>query len=657
MQASALDRRGAELVRDYLAAGRAALGAVPTQTRVIAERFFDEAGGMQLVIHAPFGGRINRAWGTALRKRFCRSFDFELQAAATDDGIVLSLGAQHSFPLETVFEMVRAEDVDELLTQAALQAPMFETRWRWNAMRALALLRFQGGRRVPPPIQRMRAQDLIAAVFPGQTACQDNHGGGAIEIPDHPLVRETMRDCLTEAMDAEGLKRMLADMRAGEIQTLAREVPEPSVFAHEILNANPYAFLDDAPLEERRTRAVAVRRGLPPEIVERIGGLDPERVTEVVAEAQPDPRNADELHDLLLDLGALPAAEAEARGWTAFFEALVAAGRAARAGGSDPGRIQHPLLGRGRAAAAGVGDLARARASSPDVVAPPARRAPAWTDREGALTELVRAHLALLGPTTARRSRAGWICRRRTSRRRSRASRWRATCCAGASCPPSWPAPKTPTSCSGAIGACSRASTAACSTGCARRSSRRARPTTCASSSPGSTCARGRRCRDAAAWRRSSRSCRAARSRPARGSARCCRRAWSATTRRGSTGSASRARWRGAGSRRARRRWRPAARRRSRSCAARDLPWLLVPGDGDARSELPTDRRVGPPRADVLSAPARDVLALPARGGRELPRRHRPGRAPPAHRGRGRALGAGRARAASPATASPACAR
>ena len=403
MQDCALDRRGAELVRDYLAAGRAALGAVPTPTRVIAERFFDEAGGMQLVIHAPFGGRINRAWGTALRKRFCRAFDFELQAAATDDGIVLSLGAQHSFPLETVFQMVRAEDVDELLTQAAVQAPMFETRWRWNAMRALALLRYQGGRRVPPPIQRMRAQDLIAAVFPAQTACQDNHAAGAIEIPDHPLVRETLRDCLTEAMDAAGLKRVLTDMRAGKIETLAREVPEPSVFSHEILNANPYAFLDDAPLEERRTRAVAVRRGLPPEIVERIGGLDPERVTEVVAEAQPDPRNADELHDLMLDLGALPAAQGETRGWTPLFETLVTAGRAARAGGEAGGEAG------GSTVPFWVAAERRALASTiwpelrfvPDVAAPPARRAPAWSDRDGALTELTRAHLVLLGPTTA----------------------------------------------------------------------------------------------------------------------------------------------------------------------------------------------------------------------------------------------------------------
>ena len=214
MSACALDRRGAELLRDYVLAGAAVLGGVPTQTRVIAERFFDDAGGMQLVIHAPFGGRINRAWGMALRKRFCRSFDFELQAAATDDGIVLSLGPQHSFPLETVFSMLRADDVEELLTQAALQAPMFETRWRWNATRSLALLRSRGGKRVPPALQRMRAQDLIAAVFPAQTACQDNHGGGAIEIPDHPLVRETVRDCLVEAMDAAGLRARARGDRA-----------------------------------------------------------------------------------------------------------------------------------------------------------------------------------------------------------------------------------------------------------------------------------------------------------------------------------------------------------------------------------------------------------------------------------------------------------
>jgi ATP-dependent Lhr-like helicase len=392
----ALDRRGAELLRDYVLAGAAVLGGVPTQTRLFAERFFDDAGGMQLVIHAPFGGRINRAWGMALRKRFCRSFDFELQAAATDDGIVLSLGPQHSFPLESVFSMLRAGDVEELLIQAALQSPMFETRWRWNATRSLTLPRSRGGKRVPPAIQRMRAQDLIASVFPAQTACQDNHGGGAIEIPDHPLVRETIRDCLVEAMDAAGLRVVLEAVADGRIQTTARELPEPSVFAHEILNANPYAFLDDAPLEERRTRAVSLRRGLPAAIVERIGGLDPEAVGSVVAESQVEPRDADELHDLLLDAGALPETMGRARGFGELFETLVSARRAARLEGV-------PVLwvaAERRSLAALVWPAHR---YVPDVLEPPARRAPPWSDAESALVEIVRGHLTFYGPTTAAR--------------------------------------------------------------------------------------------------------------------------------------------------------------------------------------------------------------------------------------------------------------
>jgi len=393
MVSCALDRRGAELLRDYIVAGATALGGVPTQTQVIAERFFDDAGGMQLIIHAPFGGRINRAWGMALRKRFCRSFDFELQAAATDDGIVLSLGPQHSFPLETVFSMLRADDVEELLVQAALQAPMFETRWRWNAMRSLTLLRSRGGRRVPPALQRMRAQDLIAAVFPAQTACQDNHGGGAIEVPGHPLVRETVRDCLVEAMDAAGLRAVLEALSDGRIAAAARERPEPSVFAHEILNANPYAFLDDAPLEERRTRAVSVRRGLPAAAVERIGGLDPAAVEAVVAEAQPAPRDADELHDLLLDLGALPETIGRQRGWADLFDALVTSRRAARLEGEP----LHWVAAERRSLVAAVWPDRR---FAPDVVEPPSRRA-APPDADSALVEIVRGHLALSGPTTA----------------------------------------------------------------------------------------------------------------------------------------------------------------------------------------------------------------------------------------------------------------
>ncbi|HVC65123.1 MAG TPA: helicase-related protein, partial [Candidatus Dormibacteraeota bacterium] len=388
-----LDRRGALLARDYIWAAKTALGAVPTRETVVVERFFDEAGGMQLVVHAPFGGRINRAWGMALRKRLCHSFNFELQAAATDDGVLLSLGPQHSFPLEAVFEMLHPSGIEELLIQAALQAPMFNTRWRWNANRALALLRWQNGRKVPPYLQRMRAEDLLVAVFPEQLACQDNAAPGPIEIPDHPLVRETLRDCLTEAMDIDGLRATLTALHAGLIKRVTRETPEPSVFAHEILNANPYAFLDDAPLEERRARAVTLRRGLPASVADDVGRLDPAAITAVVDEAWPDLRSADELHDLLLDLGALPERDGEA--WAVYLEDLIAAGRAARLRRGD---YVFWVPAERRALAATVWPEHR---FEPDLVEPPARRAPAWSDRDGALVEVVRARLGLVGPTTA----------------------------------------------------------------------------------------------------------------------------------------------------------------------------------------------------------------------------------------------------------------
>ncbi len=288
----------------YVLAGNAALGAAPTTRRVVAERFFDEGGGMQLVIHAPFGARINRAWGLALRKRFCRSFNFELQAAATDNGIVLSLGEQHSFPLEIVFEFLRPATVEHVLTQAVLPAPMFVARWRWNASRALAIPRYSGGRKVPPPIQRMKADDLMAAVFPDQAACPENLTGEP-RVPDHPLVKETIENCLYEAMDLTGLRQLLADIHDGAIRTLAIDTPEPSPFSHEILNANPYAFLDDAPLEERRTRAVQMRRTLPADYAEGASALDPAAIAQVASEAWPPMRDADELHEALCGLGLL----------------------------------------------------------------------------------------------------------------------------------------------------------------------------------------------------------------------------------------------------------------------------------------------------------------------------------------------------------------
>jgi ATP-dependent Lhr-like helicase len=300
-----LDAGGATQLVAYIVAGRDALGAVPDERTVVAERFFDESGGMQLVLHAPFGGRLTRAWGLALRKRFCRSFNFELQAAATDNGLVLSLGEQHSFPLADVFAYLRPETVGHLLEQAVLATPLVTTRWRWVASRALLLPRFRGGRRVPVYLQRMMAEDLMAAVFPGAIACAENLPAD-IPIPDHPLVAETMREILTDALDLEGLRELLAAMAGGELRTVAVETTAASPFAHEILNANAYAFLDDAPLEERRARAVALRRMLPEEQLGPWARLDAGAIERVSVEAWPDVRDADELHDALLSLVALP---------------------------------------------------------------------------------------------------------------------------------------------------------------------------------------------------------------------------------------------------------------------------------------------------------------------------------------------------------------
>jgi ATP-dependent helicase Lhr and Lhr-like helicase len=334
-----LDDAGAEQIVEYILQGRAVLGSVPTQRTIIAERFFDEGGGMQLIIHAPFGGRINKAWGLALRKRFCRSFNFELQAAATDNGLNIALAEQHSFPLADVFQFLQAETVQPILEQAALASPIFGTRWRWDANRSLALLRFMGGKKVPPQIQRMRSDDLMASVFPDVAACQENIVGD-IQIPDHPLVREVMKDVLTEAMDLDGLKTVLSGISEGRIRCLAVDTPIPSQFSHEILNANPYAYLDDAPLEERRARAVEMRRILPESVLQEVGKLDPAAIAQVRQEAWPDLRDADELHDLLLTLIAFPesvaggmpdTASTLSSDWQQFFEQLRSNHRAGRA--------------------------------------------------------------------------------------------------------------------------------------------------------------------------------------------------------------------------------------------------------------------------------------------------------------------------------------
>ena len=383
-----LDQGAAEQIVDYLAAARAALGALPTLETVVLERFFDESGGMQLVVHAPFGGRINRAWGLALRKRFCRKFNFELQAAATEDAIILSLSTSHSFELEEVGRYLSSKTVRPLLVQALLDAPMFAARWRWNATVALALLRFRGGRKLAPQLQRMEAEDLLAAIFPDQVACGENLAAGDIEIPDHPLVAQTIADCLHEAMDIEGLERVLGGLERGEIRVVARELTEPSPLAAEILSARPYAFLDDAPLEERRTQAVMARRWLDPETAADLGKLDAEAIRRVREEVWPAVRNADELADAIATLAFL--AEDELKpDWQAYTDELAQARRATRFG---PGIwIAAERLPEFEALLPGASFV-------PVIEAPQAYRKP-WT-REDALVEIVRDRLQGLGPVT-----------------------------------------------------------------------------------------------------------------------------------------------------------------------------------------------------------------------------------------------------------------
>ncbi|MCD5403040.1 MAG: DEAD/DEAH box helicase [Dehalococcoidia bacterium] len=304
MSESGVDQESSRQLVAYIEEGKRILGVVPSKNKVVAERFFDESGGMQLVIHAPFGAKINRAWGMSLRKKICRSFDFELQASVTDDGLNFSLGPGLSMPVDEVFAYLNERTIQEVLEQAILQAPLFGTRWRWNSTRALAILRHTGGRKVPAPLVRIRSEDLLAAVFPDQVACQDNAMPGDIEIPDHPLVFETMRDCLTEATDVEGCKNLLGGIGDGSIEIFGRDTVQPSAFSHQILNAMPYAFLDDAPLEERRARAVSLRRALP-EDSRDLSSLNPTAIESESANAWPRMQNADELHDALLVLGVL----------------------------------------------------------------------------------------------------------------------------------------------------------------------------------------------------------------------------------------------------------------------------------------------------------------------------------------------------------------
>ncbi|HEY6928786.1 MAG TPA: DEAD/DEAH box helicase, partial [Thermoanaerobaculia bacterium] len=322
----ALGEAAAVQIAEYIEAGRIALGSVPTQRRVILERFFDESGGMQLIVHAPFGSRINKAWGLALRKRFCVGFGFELQAAANEEAIVLSLGSQHSFPLEEVFDYLHPATARDVLVQAVLASPLFETRWRWNTQRSLLLERSRGGKRVPAPLLRMRATDLLASAFPQVIACPETLPGGPIEIPmDHPIVRQTIEDCLTEAMDVDGFLEVLEGLRNGSIEKRAIDTVEPSSFARGILSSQPYTFLDDAPLEERRTQAVLSRRVLDVRTSDELGTLDPEAIARVKEEAWPQPANAEEVHEALLWMGYVTAEEG--RDWQPWLDALSAAGR------------------------------------------------------------------------------------------------------------------------------------------------------------------------------------------------------------------------------------------------------------------------------------------------------------------------------------------
>ena len=365
---------------DYVAAGRAVLGVVPTHEHLVFERFFDEVDGMHLVVHSPYGSRVNRALGLALRKRFCVTFDFELQAAANDDAIVLSLGPHHSFPLADVPRFLHSRTVRQVLQQAVLapMSPMFQSRWRWNLNRSLLVLRWRGGRRNPPPIQRMEADDLMAALFPQAAACQENVSG-PIEVPDHPIVRQTMHDTLTEGLDVDGLVDLLEGIESGRVQVHVRDTTEASAFAHEILTAKPYAFLDDGEAQDRRTNAVPLRRGLPVDL-STIGRLDPEAIARVRDEVAPVPRTPDELHDLLSSLVVAPARPE----WRDLFDQLAARGRVrSGTGGAGGGELWWPTELDAHAAVVlrGADDAAH--------------------PREQVAADVLRGHLDVLGPVTA----------------------------------------------------------------------------------------------------------------------------------------------------------------------------------------------------------------------------------------------------------------
>jgi ATP-dependent Lhr-like helicase len=384
----------AHQIVEYLGESHRLLGTLPTHDTLVAERFFDESGGMQLVVHAPFGSRVNRAWGLALRKRFCRQFNFELQAAATEEALLLSLGPQHSFPLENVFRFLHPDTVENILIQALLDAPMFGTHWRWNATIALAVPRSRGSRRVPPPIQRMESEDLLAAAFPDAAACLENIPGDR-EVPDHPLVKQTIDDCVHEVMDLDRLTHLLQGIHAGQITCLGRDLPEPSPLSAEILNAKPYAFLDDAPLEERRTQAVYTRRAFDPSSADDLGALDPAAIERVRDETWPEVQNADELHDALLTSGFLTELEgivgSDGVSWSDHWRELVENRRGVRI--ERGGGVSALWVARER--------LPEIRALYPDLPIGPISSEAEPVTREAAIRELLRGRVGISGPATA----------------------------------------------------------------------------------------------------------------------------------------------------------------------------------------------------------------------------------------------------------------
>ena len=395
----------AEMIAAYLGTALAQLGVMPTQDTIVLERFFDEAGGMQLVGHSPYGARINRAFGLALRKRFCVTFDFELQAAASDDAILLSLGPQHSFPLDRVPKFLASGTVEGVVRQAVLTAPMFAVRWRWNLNTSLTVLRMRGGKKNPPAIQRMEADDLMAAVFPVLAACQENVAPGPMDIPDHMLVKQTLHDCLNEAMDISGLKALLGRIESTQVNVVVRDTTEPSVLSHEILNGRPYTFLDDAELEDRRSRNVPLRRGLPVAPHE-LARLDPAAIERVIEQVRPDPRDVDELHDLLLTLVVARPQEQ----WRDWFTELAQTGRAVTvlAGGSGGSSSRASTVDSGALWA-----VTEARPAIdvlfPGVAVVPDHRPPTGLverglpDEDDAIAAVLRGHLDCLGPSTAAR--------------------------------------------------------------------------------------------------------------------------------------------------------------------------------------------------------------------------------------------------------------